>query len=185
MSNPKLIALLLISFLATSSVVYNLRSRRKPQSSVVSAPPGTPAVPASDAPASAAPAANLPPPEPGASHVTIPQDGWGRNPFLTIEEINRANEPQMPAIVQTPLQRPVEPSGLPIYEVTGIISGNQGMFAIIGTRLLQAGDRLGIERVKEIKEQGVVLEYEGRTRELPLKRMEDVKATAPKKETKP
>ena len=39
----------------------------------------------------------------------------------------------------------------------------------MGTRVLQPGDRLGSETVKEITERSVVLEFEGRTRVLPLR----------------
>lgn len=186
MSTAKLVALLLISFLATASIVYRLRNRRSPVSSVVTAVPGSVTLPANDGPGPAAAPAPVAVPQPEANtpKLDIPANGWGRNPFLTIDEINRLNQPEMQVIAETPVQRPTEPAGLPSYEVTAIISGSQGAWAVVGNRLVQVGYRLGVETVKEIKERAVVLEHEGRTRELPLRRLEDVQAPAPKKETK-
>jgi len=70
--------------------------------------------------------------------------------------------------------------------VTGIISGNQGKWAILDGRLVRPGEQIGTETVKEVKDRSVVLEHDGHMRELPLKRIEDTAAAAPpKKEAKP
>jgi hypothetical protein len=83
-----------------------------------------------------------------------------RPPEIVSEEIPEAPAPQ-------------EPDELPAYSVTAIIAGQQGNRAIVGSRVLQPGDRLGREIVKEITERSVVLEYEGRTRELVLRRFQN------------
>jgi len=116
----------------------------------------------------------------------IPANGWGRNPFLTTEEINKLNQPELPVVVETPVAKPrAEPPSLPIYAVTGIISGDQGKWAIVDGRLIRPGERIGAETLKEVKDQGVVLEQNGRMRELLLKKLEDTAAAAPpKKEAK-
>jgi hypothetical protein len=117
--------------------------------------------------------------------MTIPKAGWGRNPFATQEEIDRANRPQEVAVVEAPVPQPIQPQALPSYTVAGIISGGgQGSWAIVDNRVIHIGDRLGSETVKEIKDRGIVLEREGKTREVPLKRLEDTQAAAPPKETK-
>lgn len=194
MSSAKLIVLLLISFIATGSIVYQIRNRRRPaQTAVVVPASGFQTMPAANAPASptpaspapTAPAAGVPPSDASAPRVTVPANGWGRNPFLTVDEINRMNQPAVQVAEAPVQQRPAEPAGLPNYEVTGILSGNQGVWAIIGPRAYQVGNKLGGEILREIRDHSVVLEYEGRMRELPLKRMEDVKPAAPKKEAKP
>ncbi len=183
MNTAKLVGLLLISFIATGSVVYNLRARRRPAPAVAFPAPGTPAIPAPAATPSPAPPITPPPTGDDVPKITIPPNTWGRNPFLTVDEINKLNQPQ-PVVVERPVERNVEPAGLPVYSVTGIVSGAKGLVAIVDSRLVRAGDRLGSETVKEIKSAGVVLESPGQTRELPLKRMEDTAVAAPKKEAK-
>jgi hypothetical protein len=196
MNNAKIAALLLISAIATGSVVYQIRNRRPVKGVIV----GT--VPPPQAPPSAKgslPAAALRSPAKTGSDTTvvvraeqrapaanIPANGWGRNPFLTVEEINKLNQPDLPVAVETPAPKPkAEPQAFPIYAVTGIISGPQGKWAIIDGRMLRPGEQVGSETLKEVKDSAVVLEQEGRMRELPLKKLEDTAAAAPpKKETK-
>ena len=186
MSNPKLIVLLLISFIATGSVVYQIRIGLPNPPIVPSRPSGPPILPAGVPPDVAQTAV-----QPGSETATpvssdiqtnIPPDGWGRNPFLTREEINKANQPPVTEIVQTP-EMPVtaSPAAPPTYAVTAIIYGPNGSFAVVNSRVVQAGDRVGYEIVKEIKSRAVVLEYDGRTRELPLRRLgPDIQLNIPK-----
>ena len=192
MNLAKLAALLLISFIATGSVIYQILNRRPAQGIVVgSAPEPKPPVRGAPSPASAinlSAETNVGRAEQkrGPS-ANIPANGWGRNPFLTPEEINKLNQPDVPVAVATPVPKPpVEPPSLPAYSVTGIISGDQGKWAIVDGRLVRPGEQIGTETVKEVKDRGVVLEHDGQMRELPLKRIEDTVAAAPpRKEAKP
>jgi hypothetical protein len=198
MNRAKLALLLLISFVATGSVVYQIRSRRPARGTIVGSPPQPRSGPVS------APGAVAVRPAPvtvsaDASDAgkaqqirgpapNIPATGWGRNPFLTMDEINKMNHPEQPVAVDKPPQtKPqAEPPALPLYAVTGIISGGQGRWAILDGRLLRPGERIGAETLKEVRDRGVVLEHEGQMRELPLKSLEDTAAAAPpKKEAKP
>jgi hypothetical protein len=182
MNTKKLVGLLLISFIATGSVVYQLRARRQ-KSTVVTPAPGSGAPSGAISVSPPPPVVSTPEPEPaGAMPVTIPSSGWERNPFLTIDEINKLLEPPPLIAATTPVVRPVEPTAVRTYDVTAIISGARGFLAVVGDRLVQTGDKVGSETVKEITDRGVVLESEGRTRELPLKSFEE---TVKKKETKP
>lgn len=198
----KLVVLLVVSFVATGAVVYQLRNRRPVQTGVVLAPPGAMPAAASAGPAPAAAAAPATAPIPSAARsplaITapasdpqhrpqIPATGWARNPFLTIEEIDRLNRPEETVAEAPPPPKPAaEPPALPGYSVTGIISGgSQGNWAIIDSRTVRAGDRLGSETIAQVKDHSVVLEHDGHTRELPLKNLADTAAAAPpKKEAK-
>ena len=172
MSRVKLIALLLISFIATGSVIYQIRNRRAkspaasvPNTTAATAPqPGAVQIPAQPAPSTPAFRSI------GAS-TNIPANGWGRNPFLTRDEINAAKRQPEPEIVQTPVEAPPERPAPPSYAVTAIIYGPNGGFAVVNSRVVRRGDRVGMETVKEIKSGAVVLEYDGHTRELPLRRV--------------
>jgi hypothetical protein len=196
MNKTKLAALLLISFIATGSVVYQIQNRRPARGVVVgsapepksSAPPIGTAGSAVPSPASADGTSASKPEQNRGPAPNIPQDGWGRSPFLTPDEINKLNQPEAIASVEAPQQPkpPAEPPSLPIYAVTGIISGGQGRWAIVDGRLLRSGEQIGTETLKEVKDRGVVLEHEGRLRELPLRSLDDTAAAAPpKKEAKP
>ena len=176
MSNLKLIALLLVSFVATGSVVYQIRSRR-PKTPIVAQPPrGSTPLPANavsvtpeqaDAQSISPGATALPVDTP----TNIPAASWGRNPFMTRDEIDQLNKLPPPQVVEVPAPaQPTTPAGPPTYAVTAIIYGPNGSFAVVNSRVIQPGDRIGYETVKEIKSGVVVLEYEGRTRELPLRR---------------
>ena len=157
-------------------VTYQWRNRRL-------APP-----PAAPAAATTAPVINTPPgaAEPGqpqpvdssiaqppvaAVPVNVPAAGWGRNPFLTSVEIAAFNAPPEPdakpeAVVEkTPEPPPVE---LPEYQVSAIISNRQGSWAVIDAQVFRVGDRIGIETVRQIRTEAVVLEHDGKTREVRL-----------------
>ena len=120
---------------------------------------------------------------PAERNTLIPASGWGRNPFLTREEIeaaNKAPEPQIAELPGEPAAAPTLPA-VPTYAVTAIIYGPNGSFAVVNSRVVQRGDRVGYETVKEIKSRAVVLEYDGRTRELPLRRLgPDIQLGVPK-----
>lgn len=204
----KLAALLLVSFVATGAVIYQLMNRRPVQTGVVLAPPGSvpaagsrgqappsvppqiPASPAAGVTAAAAPRASQAVTAPvleAQYRLQIPETGWARNPFLTLGEIDRLNRPEEPVAEAPPPPKPAaEPPALPDHSVTGIISGgSQGNWAIIDSRTMRAGDRLGSETVAQVKDRSVILERDGHTRELPLKNLEDTAAAAPpKKEAK-
>lgn len=110
---------------------------------------------------------------PTAETVLLQTGEWGRDPFMTIDEL-AALEPQ-PIVLEIvdipPVLRPTEePSALPDYRVTVIVSGEKGNWAVIGSRLVRPGDRLGAETIKQINPNGVVLELNGITRELRIDR---------------
>jgi hypothetical protein len=185
MSNLKLIALLLVSFVATGSVMYQIRSRRPKQPIVARAPAGSSVLPAQPPPANSQAEGGETPqpaiPAPIDQRTTLPAEGWGRNPFVTLEEISKANPAPVQEAAEKPPEVKVEPTGPPAYLVTAIISGPNGSFAVVNSRVVQAGDRLGTETVKEIKTRAIVLENDGRTRELPLRRIgADFQLTVPK-----
>lgn len=175
MSRVKLVVLLLISFTATGSIIYQILNRRpKPQITSI------PSTPAASGPSrrpdivqkALQSASSTPGLSPVGTNTVIPASGWGRNPFLTRDEINAANRQPEPEIVQTPVAAPPpEPAAAPSYAVTAIVYGPNGGFAVVNSRVVQAGDRVGMETVKEIKNRAVVLEYDGHTRELPLRRV--------------
>ena len=187
MNKAKLAALLLISFVATASVVYQIQNRRPVRGKVVGSAPQ----PDASSPAPAAPVVEIAagagttaakPVVDRAQAMNIPQTGWGRNPFLTPEEIAKLNQPEAAPVVEAPQPKAEpKPPALTAYAVTGIISGGQGKWAIIDGRILRPGERIGTETLKEVKDSGVVLEHEGLKRELPLRRLEDTAAAAPPK----
>ena len=174
MTNLKLIALLLVSFVATGSIFYQIRSRR-PKAPIIAQPPRgstpLPAAAANPVPAGGQLGTPIVTATPDDLRTTIPANGWGRNPFLTRDEINQANKLPVQEVAEVPAPtQPAAPVGPPTYVVTAIIYGPNGSFAVVNSRVVQAGDRVGYETVKEIKTRAVVLEYDGRTRELPLRR---------------
>ena len=101
--------------------------------------------------------------------VTIPANGWGRNPFLTQAEITAANalpEPKPELVVEE--KRPTPVVEMPDYQVSAIISNRQGSWAVIDSQVFRVGDRIGIETVRQIGTEIVVLEHDGKTREVRL-----------------
>ena len=180
MKSIRVIALLLVSFIATGSVIYQLRNRSARLTAVATAP-AIGAVPEPDIAAAAsgrtvgAPGERPKEPQsaPAVERLPIPREGWGRNPFFSLEEINKTSAP--PPIIAEELPPPAftTPPALPSYSVTGIISRTDGMWAIINSHLVRPGDQLGLEIVREIKDRAVVLESEGRTRELRMGQIQD------------
>ncbi len=74
---------------------------------------------------------------------------WGRNPFLTPEEEATGGRP--------------ETGGL---EIRAIIVGQHKSVASIGGRTVAVGEKIGEEKVVEIRHDVVVLERDGRRRDL-------------------
>jgi hypothetical protein len=197
MNRAKLALLLLISFVATGSVFYQIKSRRPARGAIVGSTPQPRSGPVSAQRGGVVPSAPIAVSADASDAVkaqqirvsapNIPATGWGRNPFLTVDEINKMNQPDQPVVVERPQPKPqAEPPALPLYAVTGIISGGQGRWAILDGRLLRPGERIGTETLKEVRDRGVVLEHEGQMRELPLRSLEETAAAAPpKKEAKP
>ena len=97
--------------------------------------------------------------------LSIPKRGWGRNPFLSVEEIAKLREPVKPA-EPVPVETPVVT--FPLYTVSSIVTNDKGGWAVIDSRVLRVGDRIGIETVKEITAKSIVLETGGKTRKLGL-----------------
>ena len=111
---------------------------------------------------------------PTTETVLLETGEWGRDPFLTFDEIAAlVPQPIVIDIVELPppvLPPTVAPSALPDYTVSAIVSGENGSWAVIGSRVVRTGDRLGSETVKLINENGVILELNGKTRELRISR---------------
>lgn len=185
MDIKKLALLFAFAFVITGIVVYQVRATRNKTSAPATT--GTnPAAPMAAAPVAAAPAVS-PVPIPSVSiqevqgeaprtAVELPilsiPSGWGRSPFLTVEEIAKLNEPAAPTSVIENVEppKPVVES-LPLYVFHGIFSDKtRGIVTVIlNEKPYRVGDRIGKELVKQIKEDSVVLESGGKTRELSRK----------------
>jgi hypothetical protein len=173
----KLALLFTFAFVITGIVVYQVR-RTRGTSSVAVTSGGNPAVPvASSVPGiSSAP---LPPvsiaevqgdaPRPAVESpvITIPPIGWGRSPFVTVDEIAKLNEPAAPTPVKEVIAPPapvVERLPQHIFKGISIRAGNR--VAFINNGFYVVGDTIGKEVVKELKDDSVILESDGKTREL-------------------
>lgn len=174
--------------LSAVTLIYQFRGKLLPLIT-----PGAPASPSqaigqTQAAAPAVISVPVPLAQPTGERQVIPSTGWGRNPFLTPEEIETLKQKPEEAIAETttaaPTPKPAEPGGMPGYSLTAVFSGGGGNWAIVDSRPVRAGDRLGIETVEEIKDNAVVLRFEERTRELRLKRLDEVRPPAPKGEVK-
>ena len=109
--------------------------------------------------------------------AVLPAGAWGRNPFLTPEEIAAlAPQPLIPEIINLPepilAPLPEQVRALPQYTVSVIVAGEEGAWAVIDSRVVRPGDRLGEETVSQINDQGVVLERAGETRQVRINRSE-------------
>jgi hypothetical protein len=111
---------------------------------------------------------------PTTETVLLETGEWGRDPFMTFDEIAAlVPQPVVVDIVEFPppvLPPTVAPPALPDYTVSAIVSGENGNWAVIGARVVRTGDRLGSETIKLINENGVILELNGKTRELRISR---------------
>ncbi len=115
-------------------------------------------------------------PETAAVEATeIPIGQWGRNPFLTLDEIaGLIPESDVPILVPLPepnVPAPALAPELPAYTVSMIVSGDKGAWAVVGSRIVRQGSRLGAETVTGINSDGIVLEFRGETRVIPLQRL--------------
>jgi hypothetical protein len=95
---------------------------------------------------------------------------WGRNPFLTIDEIAALNfQPEPVLIVEEIPPPPIAeaPAALPVYTIASILTGPNGVWATLGGgQILRIGDRIGPETVRNITDRGVVFESNLGTREV-------------------
>ena len=91
-----------------------------------------------------------------------------------MDEIAALNpEPDVPIIVPLPdpdVPAPALAPELPAYTVSMIVSGDKGAWAVVGSRIVRQGDRLGAETVTQINSEGIALEFNGETRVILLKR---------------
>lgn len=82
---------------------------------------------------------------------------WGRNPFLTVEEISLLQKKG--ALLPDPRK-----ILLPTWEVQAVLISNSSKVVIVNDHILTIGDFLGDERILEIKEDGIVLGKNGKKR---------------------
>lgn len=87
---------------------------------------------------------------------------WGRNPFLTPEEEGKE---QAPKGAKTAFPTP---SSIPIL-VSAIILQGARKVATVNNQIVMVGDLLGEEKVLDIKADRVVLERNGKQREILLR----------------
>lgn len=94
--------------------------------------------------------------------IGLERKGWGRNPFLTPEEIVSIQEGKVQP-------QSVLPEELPHYEVNTILVSDSRKIAIIGNNIVTVGDWVGQEKVLEINSDNVVLGKDKRRRVLKLR----------------
>lgn len=94
--------------------------------------------------------------EKASAMLPRPEAGvWGRNPFLTQEEIASLQKKEPPP----PIPETVAP---PVWEVKSILISGSSRVATINDSIVTVGDFVGEERVLEIQEDRVVLGREGK-----------------------
>jgi hypothetical protein len=102
---------------------------------------------------------------------------WGRNPFLTVEEIKKLSEPKPvetapPVATVQPLETetpsPVE-EPLPAHVFSGVLIAGGDAIVFLNGRSMRVGSTIGRETVREIRQDSVILESDGKTRELSRK----------------
>jgi hypothetical protein len=166
--NRQKILLLVVGALVISGVVaFQMRTSRRPPSPAAFAATER-AVPAEERAPEPPPGPSGPP---AARKTLIPPAGWGRNPFLTADEIAALDAPEEPALVpiEVPEEAPPQPPAPPSHELKGIVANQEGSVAVIDSRVVRVGDRIGAETVREIRMRSIVLESENGTREISLK----------------
>jgi hypothetical protein len=82
---------------------------------------------------------------------------WGRNPFLTREEIRSLQKKETTPMPST---SPVFPQ----WEVKSILISGSSKVATVNDHIVTVGDFLGEEKVLEINEDSVVLSRDGKRR---------------------
>jgi len=85
---------------------------------------------------------------------------WGRNPFLTKEEMNSLRKKE--TLPTSPTSMIISP--FPQWEVKSILTSGSGRVATVNDHIVKVGDFLGEERVLEINEDSVVLGSKGKRR---------------------
>jgi hypothetical protein len=175
----KLALMATFAFVITGIVVYQVRATRGigRSASPSGSSPAVPVIPTPETPQASFPRVSTtesrgeaPRTAVESQVLSIPAKGWGRSPFLTVDEIARLNQPAAPTPVIAPAAPPppvVE--SLPQYNFRGVIISSKDAVAFLDGRAVRIGDRLGREVVKEIKDESVILEYNGKTRELSKK----------------
>ena len=108
------------------------------------------------------------------SRQSLPQfpDSLGRNPFLTLEEIEAISQGDtLGAAVPAIMPGPAVNIKLPELRLTGLVkdASGGGYRAMINGRTYKRGDTVGIEEIVEITGNSVVLEHAARRRTLTLK----------------
>lgn len=112
--------------------------------------------------------------EPLSQGKDFPEDlgsrGWGRNPFLTPEEIVsiREGKVQPRSVLREELPHQEE-LPLPLYKISTILVSDSRKIAIIGNTIVTVGDWVGQEKVLEINPNNVVLGKDGRKRVLNIR----------------
>jgi hypothetical protein len=167
------------AFVITGIVVYQVRSTRGMGRAATpsGSSPAAPVLPAPETPQASFPRVSTtesrgeaPRSAVESQVLSIPAKGWGRSPFLTVDEIARLNQPAAPTPVTAPAAPPppvVE--SFPQYKFGGVVISSTDAVAFLDGRAVKIGDRLGREVVKEIKDESVILEYNGKTRVLSKK----------------
>jgi hypothetical protein len=177
MDIKKLALLLAFAFVISGIVTYQVRGTRN---KTITRPQGSSPAPAQAAPAPQATPGTLPPvalqknevegtASQSASELTalsIPTNGWGRSPFLTVEEVRKLNEPAPTPVTTTVAAAPPVVEPLPQYTFQGTSISPRNTVAFINDRVFHVGDRIGKEVVKEIRKDSVILQSDGKTREL-------------------
>ena len=113
------------------------------------------------------------PAETGESRQSLPQfsDSLGRNPFLTLEEIEAISQGDtLGAAVPAMVPGPAVHIELPELRLTGLVkdASGGGYRAMINGRTYKRGDTVGIEEIVDITGNSVVLEHAARRRTLTL-----------------
>ncbi len=118
-----------------------------------------------------------------AQAVSVPQGIWSRNPFLTLDEIAAMqSQPGQIIIPVMPLiEAPTATVGLPAYRVSVIMSGENGNWAVVNSRVMRTGDRLGDETITAITDKGIILEVNGQVREILIERPFGIRPGPPRR----
>ena len=87
---------------------------------------------------------------------------WGRNPFLTREEVNSLRKKE--TLPTPPTSGIISP--FPQWEVKSIFTSGSSRVATVNDHIVKVGDFLGEEMILEIREDSVVLGGKGRRRVL-------------------
>jgi hypothetical protein len=92
------------------------------------------------------------------------ENAWRRDPFLTSAEEQALLAPK--AVTKPKTVAP--PAPLPSYKLKTILISETGKVAALDGRIVGEGERIGEERVVEIRPDGVVLERAGERRTISL-----------------